>query len=869
METNLHVDPEVSIISTSNIFLPLFKDIFLKEGLSEEKKRDVFYSSQEKTKKALEMLNEKFYQKNYDPNNFFVNVVLLDAFNLYPKPTIDKIKEIRRLRNILEHDPIKRKEYTRFELERYALEYSDFIYDFSFDYYKKYIFPQEFDPEPVKNVDCVLINERKSVDLSTSDDLSDSLSSDDLSVSIASIASDDLSISRDLNTLNLSKCDNFYYCEYKDYVNKLIRNINSFNDFKEEFDLRDINTPNDLDKSIEYLKIFLNKPKYVKNETHLMASIRNIDSFQKIQSGNIEKDFYEFSLIKEEFIDLADNKLIEYHLKRFKGLIGDLKALFNEISFFYKCQTLSDLRALEIYLDNLELLESNPKYIADTDEVKLLLEIIKDMKEGNSIYEYNIIEIREAVNKFDKKLDEALIKREIFRDHEFDPMVKSYEESAKFLDSPLAKRLNGIHGLKSKLDFMKNKLNKLLKNKEYNEIDAIFASIFGKGYEVSDVEMVLDRIKSCKDDVANFKRIIKKYAKYDMDSEVLIQEAIRINNYNNGYTYYSKILNNLDVSEIKLAKYRNWEESSKILEEIFGNLYSGFNSDLILLERQFDINKKYSDLVKMGFFKENITDYIDREKLIGHISKLKYYKEEVNYQIQDIDKNLHVVGTVFSKENVYTVDFDDLIFVIYKALHNYDLICKLDLKDVLLKDEDKYSEYYYETLISNLKKNILDIDRMLSLLDLDYMGLFIKLLNSTKANLIGIKGRFMSFIESTNIKEKIENDVIARRFFEDKWNATHSNTNELRRYLERSKSFTEMVDNGTFSKRTEESIHKYTVENLMDKLNNLSRLKKVFKEDTFIEFLLNTSSDRIDKTDFNVIKEALEEFNNACLDINK
>ena len=54
----------------------------------------------------------------------------------------------------------------------------------------------------------------------------------------------------------------------------------------------------------------------------------------------------------------------------------------------------------------------------------------------------------------------------------------------------------------------------------------------------------------------------------------------------------------------------------------------------------------------------------------------------------------------------------------------------------------------------------------------------------------------------------------------------------------------------------------------MEKLNNLSRLKKVFKEDTFIEFLLNTSSGEMDETDFNTIKEALEDFDNGCSRIN-
>ena len=835
METTIHTDPKVSIGMTSNIFLPIFKDIFVKEGITEEKKRLIFNNAQEKVKQSLDLVNDRFYPKGYDPNQFWVNVLLLKEFKLYPEKTIDKINEIRKLRNILEHDPVKRNQYTRFDLEKYALEYSDFIYDFILDYYQKYILPLAVDDEPEKNIDCILINE-KSV--------------------------------KEGNLSDMPKCENYYYCEFKEYVNKLIRNINSFNDFKEEFDLKDIDTPDDLDKSIEYLKIFLNKPKYVNNEKHLLSSINMIKSFQNIQSGNIDEVFYEFSLIRQEFIDVAENKTYNFPLNRLKDMIGDLTTLFNKISFFYKCQKINNLRALDIYLENLQLLEMKPKYIEDTDEIKLLLEIIQDQKDGNSIYAYNILEIRESVKNFDKKLDDSLIKRNIFDEIFLDNILKQYDESKSFLDSPLAKRLGEVQDIENKLNFYKNKLNKILYKNKYDEIEAIFTSIFGKGFLTSDIEMILNRLASCRNDVTEIKKTMKRYAKYDIDADILIQEAISINNYNNGYVYYSKILKNLDISKTKLAKYNNWEENSKKLDAIFGNVYSGFNSDLDLLNRQFEINKKYSDLVKMGFFKENITDYVEKDQLKEDLSKLKYYKGEMKYLIEDVNKNLYTKGTVLSKENIYEVDFDDLLNVIYKAMNNHETICNLDMKKAVLNEEDKYSDYYYETLISNLNKFILEIDKLLAILELEYIGFFIKHVNSTKKDFSEIKDFFLQFIDSTTIKEKIDNDVIARRFFDDKWNGVYSNTNELLRYLERSKSFTELIDDGTFSKKTDQTIHNYSVENLMEKLNNLSRLKKVFKEDTFIEFLLNTSSGEMDETDFNTIKEALEDFDNGCSRIN-
>lgn len=254
MEDNLHTDPETSILATSNIFLPIFKDIFVKEGISEEKKELVFYSSQEKVKESLDLYSDKFYQKEYDPNQFWVNVLLLEEFRLYPEVTIEKINEIRKLRNILEHNPELRKRYTDFDLERYALEYSDFIYDFILEYYKKYILHLDNEMEPKKDNDCILINKKL------------------------------FNISSNENVINMlvdeSSCDNFYYCEYKEYVTRLISNMNKFNGFKEEFDLKDINTPNDLDKSIEYLKIFEDKPKYVNNEKHLFSAINEIRTFQ-------------------------------------------------------------------------------------------------------------------------------------------------------------------------------------------------------------------------------------------------------------------------------------------------------------------------------------------------------------------------------------------------------------------------------------------------------------------------------------------------------------------------------------------------------------------------------------------------------------
>ena len=836
MEKNISDAPRLAIKETPHIFLPLLKDIFKREGISEDKKKLVYDTNQKKFAESLTSSEKEYSPKVYDPNNFWINIVLLREFKLYPKDTIDKINEIRLLRNGLEHNPEIRNKYTRFELERFALEYSDFIYDFILDYYQNYILSLDVDEEPEKNIECILIKENF--------------------------------LNNENSIPEKFKCDNFYYCEFKEYVNKLIRNINLFKDFKEEFDLKGINTPKDLDTAIEYLKIFLNKPKYVNNEMHLLSSIKNIDSFQRIQSGNIDNAFYEFSLIRQEFLDVNENSLLIYHLNHFKDKIDDLKTLFNTISFNYKCQNINNFKAIDIYLENLELLEYHPKYMDDPEEIKLLLEIIKDQKEENSIYAYNILDIREAVNNFDKKLNDSLLKREIFNAVDLNSLIESYEDSNSFLNSDLANKLDEIYDLDKKVNFIKNKLNKILNNAEYNEIDALFTDIFGKGYFVSDIEMVSNRLKSCENDVNDFNRILKRYAKYDIDVKVLIKEAKTMSNYYNGYSYYSEILENLSLSEIKLAKYNNWEENSKKLDALFGNVYNGFKSDLSLLNRQYDINKKYTDLVNMGFFNENIAVYVEKDKINEDLSKLKGYKKEIINLIEDINENFYTIGTIFSKENVFSVDFDDLLFVIYKVLYNLDAINNINMGKMVLNEEDKYSNFYYETLISNLKKYILEIDKLLNILELNYINFLIKHINTKKNDLLEIKEFFLNFIDSTITKEKIENDVIARMFFEDKWNGAHSNTNELKRYLERSKSFSGLIDGEIFSKKTEQAIHKYSVEDLMAKLNNLSRLKKVFNEDTFIGFLLNTSSAEISETDFNSIEEALNEFNSYCLKIN-
>ena len=43
-----------------------------------------------------------------------------------------------------------------------------------------------------------------------------------------------------------------------------------------------------------------------------------------------------------------------------------------KISFFYKCQNINNFRAVDIYIENLQLLESRPKYIEDTERVTTL-----------------------------------------------------------------------------------------------------------------------------------------------------------------------------------------------------------------------------------------------------------------------------------------------------------------------------------------------------------------------------------------------------------------------------------------------------------------------------------------------------------------
>ena len=63
------------------------------------------------------------------------------------------------------------------------------------------------------------------------------------------------------------------------------------------------------------------------NEKHLLSSIRSINSFQNIHSGNIDNAFYEFSLIRQEFMDVSENKVLNYHLNKFKDIIGELTTL--------------------------------------------------------------------------------------------------------------------------------------------------------------------------------------------------------------------------------------------------------------------------------------------------------------------------------------------------------------------------------------------------------------------------------------------------------------------------------------------------------------------------------------------------------------
>ncbi|MCI5738124.1 MAG: hypothetical protein MR277_08985 [Methanobrevibacter ruminantium] len=844
MEDNLHTDPETSILATSNIFLPIFKDIFVKEGISEEKKELVFYSSQEKVKESLDLYSDKFYQKEYDPNQFWVNVLLLEEFRLYPEVTIEKINEIRKLRNILEHNPELRKRYTDFDLERYALEYSDFIYDFILEYYKKYILHLDNEMEPKKDNDCILINKKL------------------------------FNISSNENVINMlvdeSSCDNFYYCEYKEYVTRLISNMNKFNGFKEEFDLKDINTPNDLDKSIEYLKIFEDKPKYVNNEKHLFSAINEIRTFQNnIPIGNMDDVFYEFKLIRKEFINVKEDKTYDFILNRFKEKIEELRASLNKISFFYKCKNIYNFKSIDKLIKNLELLELKPIYMEDPEEIELLLEIVKDKQDDNPIYDQDIIEARENVEHFNKKINDCLIKRDILKDVDLDNQIEKYEESKSFIDSPLANRLEEVPDIREKLEFIKNKLNKFLYNSKYKGYINIFEDIYGKNFAIDDIEFSLNRLEICKRETTSFQNVLRKHAKYDVDSVILVKEAKTLNNLKNAYAYHSQILDNLERSKIKLAKYDNWEENSKKLEYTFGDLYTGFESDLVLINKQFIINKKYSDLVNKGFYKENIAEYINDLRLKEDISQLKYIKDEMDYLVKDVNKTFYTKDTLFSRDNIYSANFDDILKFIFEAHNVHGLIVDLDLEKNPVLNKEEYSDFYHSKLMSNLKKFIVEIDKFLNLLELKHINLYIKHVNSTKKNLEEIKGFFINYMDSTRIKEKIDDDVISRTFFGDRWNGTQSNINDLLRYLERSKSFTSLIDADVFSKNMEKTIQNYSVESLMNKLNNLGRLKKVFNEDTFLEFLLNTSFEEISETDFNTIKDALEDFNTCCLKINE
>ncbi|MGV3010812.1 AAA domain-containing protein [Streptococcus thoraltensis] len=399
----------------------------------------------------------------------------------------------------------------------------------------------------------------------------------------------------------------------------------------------------------------------------------------------IETSFFDVQNHLSEFLDV-ETLVFEIPKELLNKPINSAVELFSDIRQF----------SIAYINDSQDFLHSSWQYLKDNLNLSNKDDLnasIKDLKDVNNALEdtLQIIQIEKIKNLKNKQIKEFHIKILDLRNKMPD------EISKEILDSDFIQLFEVYESYtktESEFSELSNQNNLLIQNNEnlrHQILNDFDEAIFQKS-NLESINKLLKFKYSSK-----LKRIFSKEYKtiekefkllsstYQIDYEKIVDIVDKMVNYNNNKNAISTMLQQLDIINSQLSKFR-----SKLSSILVGNYHDSV--EVVSWLKQLDLLKDTFDKVSSSFITDLI--FLNNAGFRQYVDTLqKYYEviEKHSYLANKIEKYFYI-----SDDNWYnlsnfinTVDFDEYeAYINYSALKNR-LIKNYHLKDFVEKIESK------------------------------------------------------------------------------------------------------------------------------------------------------------------------------------
>ena len=583
--------------------------------------------------------------------------------------------------------------------------------------------------------------------------------------------------------------------------------------------------------------------KYRANKDEAKTLLNNIkqsrDKFYYILNligNNIE--IHETSL---DIILMCDKPFIDL-IKYFNELNNEINSandLFNNVSENYRIDEIDKLIENNAKLNSLEKVK---EFVTTDSYEKTLMEYKDDfglLKEFSSMSDnYSSLIEKYFSNVWKDKSTSLADLNNTFKNHK--EFTKLYgdgffsKDVFKFLENSDDEIKSKISDLHSKCDEISQKTNNFdgkLVFYEGNLEEIDFEEYKNQNNEALKTIELLSRynlIYSHYDD-----ELINLDEKANFESLDLVNQLYKdLNKLYNGpevekYNIsFESQRNNLDkITESKsrfidLVRLRNSiEDQTDIIENHFGKLWDGPNTEISIIKNKVDIDKSFTEEYNEGIFSDKTLDLIskDEHSFDNYKNELISIFDEIKIQFDKISSNPIILNefeselknTKFDIISQKTSEIQNDIDNLYSRYNEIELSKTFDL-DEITSDFNILDEIIQSKYIKYLDENLDG-------------------LNNSNENL---KSLLNNHNELQTLKHDLDGISIDSKYFKDIFNGYETSVSDLNQQLEHNKTYEDLFNEGFFSKKTNKVLND---DSKLNKLNDL-----ISKMENDVQYLISS-----------------------------
>lgn len=522
------------------------------------------------------------------------------------------------------------------------------------------------------------------------------------------------------------------------------------------------------------------------NETSLdLVSIYNKPFF------DLKNYFYDLSREIKKANDLFNNVNENYK-------VDDIEELIDNYSKLNKLDNIKEFVTTNSYLDSLLEYKNDfillGKFNSMSEEYSSLInKYFQNVWKDKETSFKDLNDTFENHKNFTKLFNEGFFSQNIFK------FLENSEDEIKSKIADLNSNCNNILELTGnsddqlifhesnfeEIDFeeYKNQNNEILRTLEllrcYNPIYSCYDEnkliYFDEKADFSSLDLV--------------DQLYKDLAKLYSDSKVL--------KYNISFEDQIKNLDQITENKkkfINLVRLRNSiEDQTDLIENHFGKLWDGANTDISIIENKVSIDKSFTKSYNEGIFSDLTVELIngDEHAFANYKSELTSLFDEIKNQINNVSSNPIITNEIGS----------ELTSSEFEVISQKTSDIKKDINGL-------NSNYDNINISKSFKLNEITSD--IEIMDGIIQSKYINYINNDLTNLNKANENLKTILNNHNelqsIKDDFDNISVDTKYFKDIDNGYDTSVSDLNKQLEYNKKYEDLFNEGFFSSKTDNII---------------------------------------------------------------